>query len=144
MYAPFDLRFVGIFSLASALYTGERRLPGIFGVQLGKLAQDLFRSLVPELGYYHLHGDNFIAAYALVDCRRNSLATHAQLLPALGSGRDLQLGAAVDGRHVDFGSQRGFRHSHWDLNLNIIARPCEYGMAPDLDGQEKTPCGAPL
>jgi hypothetical protein len=41
MYAPFDLRFVGIFVLASS-HPGEGRLSRIFRIQLGELAQYFF------------------------------------------------------------------------------------------------------
>ena len=33
--------------------------------------------------------------------------------------------------------QSRFRHRHWDHDLNIVARPCEYRMAIDLDNQIK-------
>src|ERR1700722_2205203 len=68
MYAPFDLRFVGIFrSRASASYAGESRLSGIFWIQLGKLTQDLFRTLISKWGNHHLYGDNLVAAHSIVD-----------------------------------------------------------------------------
>src|SRR5580692_539018 len=70
------------------LYAGESRSSGIFRIELGKLPQNFFGSLVPHRRHNNLHGDNLVAAGSFVGCRGNSLAAHPQLLTTLRPRRN--------------------------------------------------------
>jgi len=56
--------------------------------------------------YNDFNGDNLVAALAWVLRALDAALAHAEFLPALRAGRNLELGAAIDGRDVDFGTQR--------------------------------------
>src|SRR6202021_421012 len=65
--------------------------PGVFWIQFGKLTQNFFRSLVPELRHNHLHSNNLVATSSLMGCRRNSLAAQPDSLAIAGAGFDANL-----------------------------------------------------
>ena len=72
-------------------------------------------------GTSDLDGDDLVAALAGMLRALDAALAHAQLLPALRAGRNLQLRAAVDGGHFDLGAERGFGHGDRDGDLNVVA-----------------------
>src|SRR5690348_12705634 len=87
-------------------------------MKLGNLAQQFPGLFISRLGGLDSDLDDLIAALpaALV---QNALFPQAETLAVLGALRDLQQGAAVDGRHFDFGAKRSLpdrdRHSDFDV-----------------------------
>src|SRR5579863_8884379 len=82
--------------------------PWIFGIQLCQLSQDFFRTLVASHGDSGLDFDDLISACALFGGRRDALFAQPKLLPRLGSRRNLEHGAAIDGRNLSLGAKRRF------------------------------------
>src|ERR1041385_4903474 len=76
---------------------------------------------------------NLITAFVLSCSRWYAFFAQTQLLPALRSRRNLQLRTAVDGRHLNPGSQRRFPGGHRDRNINVIAFTPEHRMLAHAD-----------
>ncbi len=120
MYAPLDLRFVAmvdfrrqsIYSLVALQRTAYNLSNsvsrGSSGVQLGQFAHDFAAALVLQMRHDDLDGHDLIAALAGMRRAFDAALAHAQFLPALRAGRNLQLRAAVDGGHFHLGAERGF------------------------------------
>src|SRR6185312_7231285 len=75
-------------------------------------------------GNFDFH--DFIAALVVARCGRHAFFPQTQLLSALRSRRNFQLGSSIDGRHFDPGSQCRFPCCYWDSNVNVVAFATKY------------------
>jgi len=65
--------------------------------------------------------------------QRQSMTTQAQALSALGSGRDLDLDRAVEGRNPDFGAEDGFPGGQVQFMVKVVAFDPEIRMRGEAD-----------
>src|SRR5579863_8081331 len=84
----------------------------IFGIQLCQFAQNFLRTLVARHGDSGLDFDDLISACALLGGRWNALLAQPKLLARLGSRRNLEHRAAIDGRNFNLCAERRFANAH--------------------------------
>src|SRR2546422_3256338 len=65
--------------------------------------------------------------------RWHALFPQPEFLAGLRSRRDLELGTAINRRHFDFCSQRGFGCGDRDCDVDVIALAMEHGMVTGTD-----------
>src|ERR1700730_2093871 len=105
----------------------------IFRIQLGQLPQDLLGALVPGHRHGELDLDDLVPASALLGGRGHTLFAQAKLLSGLGSRRNLEQSAPVDGWNLNLRSQRRFRGSHRNGDANIVAFAVKDGVVGGSD-----------
>src|SRR5262252_7288823 len=90
-------------------------------------------------GDINLYLDDLVTARAFARGRRHAFLAQAQLLPALGSRGNLELGAAVNGRHLNLCAQSGLRgrHRHGDVDIVALAAK-DWMLAYANDDEEIT------
>src|ERR1700731_2949530 len=89
-------------------------------MELGHLLEQFPCALVAGFGCFDGNFHNLIAT--LVGPRvEDSLFTQPEALAVLSALRNFEQGAAVDGRHFDLGSERGFPDGNGHLDLDIVA-----------------------
>src|SRR5580700_8529441 len=102
----------------------------VFWVQLGQLAQNFLRALVVRHRDCGLDLHDLISARAFFRGRWNTLFAQPQFLTGLSSGRNLEHGAAIDGRDLNFGAERRFGDGDGDSQMNVVAFTMEDWMIP--------------
>src|SRR5271157_1238533 len=113
----------------------KQRLPRVLVVQLGQLAHDLAAALVVEVRHRHFDSHNLVAALLGPLRVLHAALPHAQLLPALRAGRNLQLRAPVNGGHVHLGSQRSLGDCHRNGQMDVVAHASENGVRAGADDE---------
>src|ERR1022692_965590 len=112
-------------------------------MQLAELPKDFAGALIARFGPLDGHLDNLVAA--LVGTRiQDALFPQAKALAGVSPLRDLQLGTAVDGRHIDFGAERGLPDGERNLDFNIVAVAMKEGMLFHLGGDVEVAGRRPL
>src|SRR5580658_1185483 len=103
----------------------------IFGIQSLQFAQNFFGALVLHFGNNDLNLDDLIATLTFTRCAGHALLAHAQLLPGLCSGRNLELCAAgmvtvaVDGGHLNACAERGLHRGDRYGDVNVVRDAAE-------------------
>src|ERR1700722_11756792 len=100
----------------------------VFRIQLRQLAQDFLGALVAGHGYGGLDLDDLISAGTILGGGWNPLFPQAKLLAGLGSRRNLQHGAAINGRNLNFSAERCFADGHGNGQVNVVAFAMENGV----------------
>src|SRR5579872_407215 len=151
MYAPLDLRFVAIASspdylklLSPVLQVIEERDARILIVELRQFAHDLLATLVLQMRDHHGDSHDLVAALAGVRGTLHAAIAHAQLLAALGSRRNLELGTPIDRGHVDLGAKRSLRNRNRNRDVNIVARPGKHRMRASAHDDKQVPGRSPI
>src|SRR5271165_2762830 len=121
------------------LHLAPQLSPWVFRVQLGQLAEQFFRALVARHGDRDRDLDDRIAADVFFRRRRHAFFPQAKLLPGLGAGRNLQQGAAIDGRYFDLRAQRSFCRAHRNAQIDVVAVAPEDGVIPRTDDHVQVP-----
>src|SRR2546425_900129 len=122
----------------------EQFRSGILGVELRQFAQQFLRLFIAWHWNCHLNFDNLVSAAAFFRGRRHALFPQPEFLAALRSRRDLELGAAINRRHFDFCSQRGFGCGDRDYDVDVIALAMEHGMVTGADNDVEVSGWAPV
>src|SRR5712691_148359 len=99
----------------------------ILRVQLGILAQQFLGALVVDHRGLDRHLHDLVASLAGARIR-HALFTETELLPVARALGNLQQRAAVDGRHLDLGSQARFIDAHRHGDLDVVAVAAEKRM----------------
>ena len=100
----------------------------IFGIQLRQLSQDFLRAFIAGQGDGSLDLNDLISACAFLGGRWNALLAEPKLLAGLGSRRNLEHGAAIDGGNLHLCAECRFRNTHGNGEVNIVAFAMENGM----------------
>src|SRR6185369_10120516 len=102
-----------------------------------QFAHDLAAAFVIKCRNNHLDSHNLIAALPRMRRALDTAVTHAKLLPALRSWRNLQLSASVNRRNIYLRTQRCLRNRYGNRNLDIISHTCEHRVRPRPHNHEQ-------
>src|SRR5260370_17877648 len=103
MYAGLD-RVLAISINLSPQRRVPQSPPGVFGIQLRQLPQDLLGALVLYLRRLNRHFHDLVAAFALARVH-HALLAQTELLAIVRALRHLEQRSSVDGGHLDLGPQ---------------------------------------
>src|SRR6266542_2642169 len=126
MYAPLPLRLV-----IEVSNLGPQLRARVLRMQLFQLVPQLLGLHVCNLRDDDADLDNLVSDHFGAGRRRHALLPHAQLLPALGAGRNAEHGAAVDGRHLHLGAQGGLPWQDGQRDADVIGLAVEHRVLGD-------------
>src|SRR5579863_4889183 len=105
----------------------------IFRIQLGKLAQQFFRLLIPRHRHGYFDFNNLIAADAIFCGRGHAFFSQSKFLPGLRSRRNPEHSTAIDRRDFDLRSQRRFSRGDRHSELDVIPLAVKHRVVAGAD-----------